>query len=166
MSVRRSAPGATPTGSGEPASVSAMSGPGRGLRWRKSRKSSACSFGSTARFACTWPAPGPAVTPVSLPRRMSARISRGWRTSIGMTVFYDASWAAGRLHSLRENHSVRIALASLNDRDQTSDGGGNVPPRTDRDVDVQAIVDRIRERLRHRDDVDDASAAWAVFADR
>ena len=33
------APGATPTGSGEPTSVTSSSGHGRGLRWQNSRKS-------------------------------------------------------------------------------------------------------------------------------
>src|SRR6202795_4888001 len=85
MSVRRSAPGATPTGSGEPTSVTSISGHGRGLRWQKSRKSYACSFGNTARLACTKPGASPAVTVVSRPARMSARISFGWRASIGIS---------------------------------------------------------------------------------
>src|SRR5881296_1816804 len=88
MSVRRSAPGATPTGSAEPTSVTSSSGHGRGLRWQKRRKSYAEAFGSTARLAWTWFAPSPAVMPVSLPFRMSRRISRGWRASIGMEPFY------------------------------------------------------------------------------
>src|SRR6266850_8381741 len=88
MSVRRSAPGATPTGSGDPTSVTSISGHGRGLRWQKSRKSYAWSFGSTARLACTKFCPSPAVMPLSLPLRMSARISRGCRVSIGMGRFY------------------------------------------------------------------------------
>src|SRR2546427_4492321 len=88
MSVRRSAPGATPTGSGDPTSVTSISGHGRGLRWQKSRKSYAWSFGNTARLACTKFCPSPAVMPLSLPLRMSARISRGCRVSIGMGRFY------------------------------------------------------------------------------
>src|SRR5262250_3631297 len=88
MSVRRSAPGATPIGSGEPASVTSISGHGRGFRWQNSRKSYACSFGSTARLAWTKFWPSPAVIPVSLPFLMSRRISRGWRVSISIPGFY------------------------------------------------------------------------------
>src|SRR5215831_8186122 len=88
MSVRRSAPGATPIGSGEPASVTSISGHGRGLRWQNSRKSYAWSRGSTARLAWTKFWPSPAVIPVSLPFLMSRRISRGWRVSIGIPGFY------------------------------------------------------------------------------
>src|SRR6185503_5417818 len=43
-----------------------------------------CSFGSTARLACTKPGASPAVTARSRPARMSARISFGWRVSIGI----------------------------------------------------------------------------------
>src|SRR5882724_3949329 len=83
-SVLRSAPGATPTGSGEPTSVTSMSGHGLGLRWQKSMKSYAQSLGRIARLAWTKPGASPAVTPASLPLRMSARISFGWRASIGI----------------------------------------------------------------------------------
>src|SRR5262245_16224114 len=97
MSVRRSAPGATPVGSGEPTSVTSISGHGRGLRWQNTRKSYACSFGSTARLAWTKFWPSPAVIPASLPFLMSRRISRGWRVSIGIGGFYLSS---GRRRSL------------------------------------------------------------------
>src|SRR5262250_1871599 len=103
MSVRRSAPGATPIGSGEPASVTSISGHGRGFRWQNSRKSYACSFGSTARLAWTKFWPSPAVIPASLPFLMSRRISRGWRVSIGIRGFYLSS---GRRRSL----TARAAL--------------------------------------------------------
>src|SRR5262244_1701306 len=97
MSVLRSAPGATPTGSGEPSSVTSISGHGRGLRWQNSRKSYAWSRGSTARLAWTKFWPSPAVIPASLPFLMSRRISRGWRVSIGIRGFYLSS---GRRRSL------------------------------------------------------------------
>src|SRR5262245_19490747 len=103
MSVRRSAPGATPIGSGEPTSVTSISGHGRGLRWQNKRKSYACSFGSTARLAWTKFWPSPAVIPASLPFLMSRRISRGWRVSIGIRRFYLSS---GRGRSL----TARAAL--------------------------------------------------------
>jgi len=61
-------------------------------------------------------------------------------------------------------HSVRFALASFNDRDQASDGVGSAPA-TDREVDVQQIVDRIRQKLRRDRPAGDASDAWAIFAD-
>ena len=46
-------PAAHRRGSGSPASVTSKSGHGFGLRWQNSRKSNACSFGNTTRFACT-----------------------------------------------------------------------------------------------------------------
>jgi len=62
-------------------------------------------------------------------------------------------------------HRVRLALASFNDRDHAPDGVDNAPS-ADREVDVQQIVDRIREKLRRDPPPSDASDAWAVFADR
>src|SRR6266542_7077243 len=38
-----------------------------------------------ARLACTKPGARPAVMPANFPRRMSARISFGWRASIGIS---------------------------------------------------------------------------------
>src|SRR5882724_6245720 len=52
-----------------------------------------------ARLACTKPGANPAVTPVNAPRRISARISFGWRASIGMVV-----------SSLREMAELRPAV--------------------------------------------------------
>ncbi len=60
---------------------------------------------------------------------------------------------------------MRFALASFNDRDQASDGVGSTPP-TDREVDVQKIVDRIRQTLRRDRPAGDTPDAWALFAER
>jgi hypothetical protein len=49
--------------------------------------------------------------------------------------------------------------------DQSPEGAGTVPRRTDRAVDVQEIVDRIRETLRCRGSAVDESDVWALFAD-
>ena len=76
-SVLRSAPGAIARGSDEPASTTSSRGHGLGLRWQKSRKSNACSFGSITRLACTRPGAIPLVRPLSSPRRINALSSLG-----------------------------------------------------------------------------------------
>src|SRR2546425_4022862 len=88
MRVGRGAPGGPPAGAGGPPAVTAGGGHGGGLRGQKRRRWWAPSFGSPAGFAGRWFCPPPAVMPVSLPFRMSRRISLGWRVSIGIAPFY------------------------------------------------------------------------------
>ena len=76
-SRERSAPGAEAAGSTEPVSTTSMRGHGLGFLWQKSRKSNACSFGSTTRFACTYPGASPAVGLIRAPSRNMPRSSAG-----------------------------------------------------------------------------------------
>ena len=69
-SVRKSASGATPMGTGDPASHTSIKGQALGLRWQNSKKSNAnCPCGKTTRLHCKNPGHTPLVGPVNRPWR-------------------------------------------------------------------------------------------------